>query len=372
MIYFDTAATSFYKPEIVKKSVIYAMNELTANPGRSGHAPSFRAGEMVFDTREKVKEFFNADNFDVIFTKNCTEALNLAIFGSVKSGDHIITTCYEHNSVLRPVFHLQELGVECTILDCDMKDLAKEIERAIKPNTKLIVVTATSNVTGEVSDYSAIGEVAKRHGVRLLVDGAQSSGHLKFDLKKSNIDMYAFAGHKGLLAITGVGGLIVKQGINLNPILFGGTGTDSINLHQPTDSIEGYEAGTIPTIPIASLGAGIDFLNKNFKEIEKIEAFLTKKMYFSLKNLDFIKLYSTENSQNVFSFNVLDYDSSLVADILNEEYEICVRPGLHCAPLIHKKLGTLNTGAVRVSLDHTNNEREIDYLISALKKIVKV
>ncbi len=370
MIYFDAAATSFYKPDIVKKSVVQAMNELTANPGRSGHILSAKASEMVFNTREKVKEFLHAEHYDVIFTKNCTEALNLAIFGTLNKGDHVISTSYEHNSVLRPLFRLNELGVESTILDCDMKDLPAEIEKAIKPNTKLIIVTATSNVTGEVSDFSIIGEIAKHHGIRFLVDGAQSSGHMEINLENSNVDMYAFAGHKGFGAITGVGGLVVKQGITLKPIMYGGTGTDSINLNQPTDSIEGYEAGTIPTIPIASLGAGVDFLTKNFENILKIETFLSKKMYYSLKNLDFIKLYSKESSRNVFSFNVLDYDSSLVADILNEDFNICVRPGLHCAPLIHKKLGTNQTGAIRVSLDHNNSEKEIDYLILALKQIV--
>ena len=371
MIYFDAAATSFYKPEIVKKSVVEAMNTLTANPGRGGHSPSIRAGELVFNARENVKNSFGANEYDVIFTKNCTEALNLAIMGSVGAGDHVITTSYEHNSVLRPLFFLKSRGVETTFLDCEMTDLPREIEQAIKTNTKLIVVTATSNVTGEVSDFSKIGEVAKKHGVRLLVDGAQSSGHIDVDLSNSGVDMYAFAGHKGLMSITGVGGLIVRKGLKLNPILFGGTGTDSINLAQPVESIEGFEAGTLPTIPIASLNAGINFLNKNFSEIKKIEQNLSKKIYFALKNLNFIKLYSKENSSNVFSFNVLDYDSSLIADILNEDYNICVRAGLHCAPLVHKKLKTVNQGAVRVSIDHNNNEREIAYLLHALNEIVK-
>ncbi len=372
MIYFDNAATSFYKPEQVKVAVLNAFNKYTANPGRSGHNLSISTADVVFETREKVKQFFNAFNHNVIFTKNCTEALNIAIFGSLNSGDHVITTCYEHNSVLRPLEKLKTDGVEVTTLFCDVNNLPTEIENAIKPNTKLIITTACSNVTGECPNIKEIGEVAKEHNVLYLVDGAQSSGHMEINLDDTNIDMYAFAGHKGLLAITGVGGLIVKNGITLKPLTYGGTGTESENLIQPTDIPEGLEAGTIPTISIISLNAGIDFLTKNFKKIIKIEQNLTKYLYFKLKKLKFLKILSTESSKNVISFNVKNLDSSLVANILNDQFNICVRSGLHCAPLIHKKNGTLFTGAVRVSLDFFNTFDEIDKLVEALIKIDKM
>lgn len=369
MIYFDNAATSFYKPERVKAAVINAFNNFTANPGRSGHNLSIKTDNIIFETREKVKQFFNAGNYNVIFTKNCTEALNLAIFGTLNAGDHVITTCYEHNSVLRPLEKLKENGVEVTTLFCDVAILPTEIEKEIKQNTKLIITTACSNVTGECPNLKEIGNIAKQHKIIYLVDGAQSSGHMDINLQLLNVDMYAFSGHKGLLSITGVGGLLIKNGLNLKPITFGGTGTESENLVQPTGMPEGFEAGTIPTIPIISLNAGIEFLTKNFKKIIKIEQNLTKYLYFKLKKLNFIKIYSKESSKNVICFNIKSLDSSFVANILNEQFNICVRSGLHCAPLIHKWLGTLNTGAVRVSLDFFNTFDEIDKLINALIKI---
>lgn len=369
MIYFDNSATSFYKPKAVKNAVINAINNLTANPGRSGHKLSQRVAEKVYDVREKVKKFFGAKDYDVIFTKNCTEALNLAILGTLKEGDHVIATCYEHNSVLRPLEYLRSKGVEVTILKCKMSEIALNIEKAIKENTRLIITTHVSNVTGDICDIVRVGEVCKKYGIRYLVDGAQSSGHLKIDLNKANVDMFAFAGHKGLMSITGVGGLVVRRGVSLSPIMFGGTGTDSLSLVQPVDSIEGFESGTIPTIPILSLGAGVDFLMKNFEIITKKEEKLSKYLYFSLKKLNFLKIYSKEDTSNIVTFNVENYDSATIANYLNEEFGICVRSGLHCAPMVHDYLGTTDIGAVRVSIDYNNTTEEIDYLIRVLKNI---
>lgn len=369
MIYFDNSATSFYKPNKVKQAVNKALNFLTANPGRSGHQLSTSVGEMVFDTREIIKSFFHAPNHQVVFTKNCTEALNLAIFGLLENGDHVVTTCYEHNSVLRALEQLKEKGVKITILDCELNEVDKKLADTLTPKTKLVIATGMSNVTGQSPNLDEIGKICKENHVLFLVDGAQSSGHMKIDLERSNIDMYAFAGHKGLCAITGVGGLLVKNEIKLNPILFGGTGTESENLKQPTDLPEGLEAGTLPTIPIASLKAGTEFMLENFDKILKVEQYLTEYMYQQLVKIKKIKFYSTIESKNVFSFNVVGLDSGAVADILNQKYKICVRSGLHCAPLIHKKLGSLQTGAVRASIDFNNTIQEIDYFIKAIKEI---
>ena len=277
MIYLDNSATSFYKPTEVKNCVINALNTLTANPGRGGYSASIKTGEEVFNTRELLKQFFNAANYEVIFTKNCTEALNLAILGSLKAGDHVITSVYEHNSVLRPLKYLQQHGVEVDFLDCPLEEFHKFALLKIKPNTKMIVCTAVSNVTGDYCNLNELCKIKEKHNLLVLIDGAQASGHIEIDLEKCNIDMYAFAGHKGLLSLTGVGGLIVKKGLTLQPILFGGTGTNSQNLVQPTDIPEGLEAGTIPTISIISLGAGTRFLIKNFKKIQKTEQNLSKK-----------------------------------------------------------------------------------------------
>ena len=368
MIYLDNAATSLIKPKFVKSAVINAMEKLCANPGRSGHKLSQDVAQVVFDTREKIKEFFNAKTHNVIFTKNCSEALNLSILGNLKNGDHVITTCYEHNSVLRTLEHLKSKGVEVTILDCDLADFSSEFESRIKANTKMIITNGVSNVTGEICNVKQVGKICKKHNLIYLVDGAQMCGHLKINVDEFGIDMLAFAGHKGMLGITGVGGLVVSQNINLNPIMFGGTGTESESLIQPATIPEGFEVGTLPTIPIVSLSAGLDFLNKNFKNLLKNEEKLSKYAYFQLKKLNFIEIYSKPTSCNVFSFNIKNQDSMAVANELNC-FGICVRAGFHCAPLIHKKLGTIVQGAIRVSLDFNNTEKDIDYLIFALKKI---
>lgn len=369
MIYLDNAATSFVKPNEVKKEVINSINFFTANPGRSGHKLSLDVALKVYETRENVKRFFNAENYELAFTKNCTEALNLAIFGSLKRGDHVITTCYEHNSILRPLERLKQNGVEVTILFEDMENLAEKINKEIKQNTKMVITTFVSNVTGEVCDIESVSKICKHKKILYLVDAAQACGHIEIDLQKLDVDMLAFAGHKGLLSITGVGGLLIKNLNNLTPIICGGTGTESENLIQPKDSIEGFESGTIPTISIFSLNAGVNFLNKNFQKIIKKEENLSKYAHFCLKKLNFLEIYSKESSKNVFSFNIKNLDSAYVSNVLNEKYNICVRSGLHCAPLVHKKLNTTEIGAVRVSLDFNNTFEEIDYLVRALKEI---
>lgn len=369
MIYFDNAATSLLKPYSVKRAVIDALNNYTANPGRSGHFRSMMVAEKIFDTREMLKHFFNANDYEVIFTKNCTEALNLAILGTLKAKDHIIVSCYEHNSVLRTLEHLKKDGIEVTMIYSDLNDFSNHLEENIKVNTKMVICTMVSNVTGESSDVESIGNFCQKHKLIYLADGAQASGHIKIDLTNSNIDFFCFAGHKGLMSITGVGGLVVKKGIKLSPIMFGGTGTESENLNQPDAIPEGFEAGTLPSIPIISLKAGVEFLEKNFSKIIEKEEKLTNYLYNSLKNLKFLTIYSKDDSKNVISFNMKNLDSSYLADLLDEKFQICVRAGLHCAPLIHKKLDTINTGTVRVSLDYNNRFEEIDRLVYALKSI---
>lgn len=369
MIYFDNAATSLLKPYSVKRAVIDALDNYTANPGRSGHFRSMMVAEKIFDTREMLKHFFNANDYEVIFTKNCTEALNLAILGTLKAKDHIIVSCYEHNSVLRTLEHLKKDGIEVTMIYSDLNDFSNHLEESIKVNTKMVICTMVSNVTGESSDVESIGNFCQKHKLIYLADGAQASGHIKIDLTNSNIDLFCFAGHKGLMSITGVGGLVVKKGIKLSPIMFGGTGTESENLNQPDAIPEGFEAGTLPSIPIISLKAGVEFLEKNFSKIIEKEEKLTNYLYNSLKNLKFLTIYSKDDSKNVISFNMKNLDSSYIADLLDEKFQICVRAGLHCAPLIHKKLDTINTGTVRVSLDYNNRFEEIDRLVYALKYI---
>lgn len=369
MIYFDNAATSFLKPNVVKQTVFNSINTLTANPGRSGHRLSQNVAEKVFETRQMLKSFFHAEDYSVIFTKNCTEALNLAILGMLKPGDKVITTCYEHNSVLRPLEMLKDKGIEVVVIDCDLKVFHNHLPNVITDNTKMVITTHVSNVTGDICDIEKVGKICKNYNIKYLVDGAQSSGHLNIDLTKCNVDMFAFAGHKGLLSLTGVGGLLVKENVSLTPIIFGGTGTNSEDLMQPQIMPEGFESGTVPSISIISLNASVKYLSKNFDKIIKREKELSRYLYNKLKDLQFIELYSTIDSNNVFSFNFKQHDSVAVANMLDEKYDICVRSGLHCAPLIHKKLKTIETGAVRVSIDFNNTYKEIDYLIFALKEM---
>ena len=259
MIYLDNGATTYYKPLEVKQAVINAMNLYTANAGRGAHKLAQISAEKVYEVREKVLSFFGASNHNCIFTSGCTSALNLAILGSMRFGGHIITTYLEHNSVLRPLEHLKELGkIEYTVLDdCDINSF----ENAIQPNTYMIITTQASNVTGERLNVKQINKVCKKYGLLHLVDTAQGAGHVFEDL--NDIDMIAFAGHKGLYGLGGVGGLVVKNGVELKPIMFGGTGTASESLTQPVGVPEGFEVGTVANIPIISLGAGIDYVVKN-------------------------------------------------------------------------------------------------------------
>ena len=362
MIYFDNAATTYYKPVQVKQVVNRAMNLYTANAGRGSHKLAQLSAEKIFNVREKMLKFFNANNHSCIFTSGCTSALNLAILGSAKAGGHVISTFLEHNSVLRPLQHLKDSG----IIDYTMVDdvTSKGIEQAILPNTYMVVTTLASNVTGQRLDIEKINSICKKYNLIHLVDTAQGAGHIFDDL--SMVDMIAFAGHKGLYGLGGVGGLIVNDSIKLKPIMFGGTGTMSESLVQPDIAPEGFEAGTLANIPIISLGAGVDYVIENKKYIITKEEQLNQYMRNMLDSLGFITPYYDKSSVGVYSFNVLDYDSGFISDYLSQNFGICTRSGLHCAPFVHKYFGTLDRGMVRVSISSDNTFEQIDVLKKAL------
>ena len=365
MIYLDNAATTYYKPYEVKQAVNKALNLYTANAGRGGHKLAQLSAEKIFETREKVLDFFDARNHNCIFTSGCTHALNLAILGSVKDGGHIITTYLEHNSVLRPLEYLKSIGkIEYTVLENMDKD---SFEQAILPNTYMIITTQASNVTGERIDINMVNNICKTHNLLHLVDTAQGGGHI-FD-SLNNVDIIAFAGHKGLYGLGGVGGLIVKDNVELKPIMFGGTGTTSESLVQPTMIPEGFEVGTSANIPIISIGAGIDYVNKNKKYIMQKEKMLHNAIIKMFNELSFITTYFAPNSVGVYSFNVMDYDSAYVSDYLNEKFGICTRSGLHCAPLVHRHFNTQDRGMVRVSFSSDNTLDDIKQLEIALKSL---
>lgn len=373
MIYFDNAATGGFKPSAVTSTAETVLKYLSANPGRSGHRLSIAGAEIVYNCRISVAKMFNSVPERVIFTKNCTEALNTAIFGTLKKGGHVITTVFEHNSVLRPLNALKNFGFIKldTVCPDDGKDIVKAIAEKITPDTYLIAVTAVSNVTGETFPLHRIGKLARENNIKLLVDGAQGGGHIPIDLKADNISMLALAGHKGLYGIMGSGALLFDENTDISPLTYGGTGTDSFNPVQPDVYPEKLEAGTLNLPAIAALNEGVNFISKNITNFNEQMIAVTEKLILALEELDGITVYSHPNPSGIVSFLTKHTDSTEVADILNKKYDIAVRGGFHCAPLMHKYLGTENSGLVRVSLAIQNSSSELSYFIRALKEICK-
>lgn len=375
MIYLDNASTTNHKPFCVKYAMHKALTKkYCANPGRSSHKYSINAGNVIFETRELVKEFFNAPNSqNIIFTSGCTEALNMAILGTVQKGKHIIYTTNEHNSVARPLEYLKNKGLITTTLietEDNGKVNPKKIENAITENTYLIIVNHTSNVTGATSDIHSIGQICKKHNIMFLVDAAQSAGHKKIDMINDNISMLAVAGHKGLLASQGVGVLAFGENIKIEPIKFGGTGTNSELLLPPIDYPESLEAGTSATPAIFSLNAGIKYVEKHFDKINKKIEMLTKYLIDELLKIKQVKLYTNKTDYNgVVSFRITNFTTSEIVSYFND-WNICIRSGLHCAPLCHKKLCTLNGGTVRVSISSFNYKWQIKKFIKLLKILI--
>ncbi|NLJ98182.1 MAG: aminotransferase class V-fold PLP-dependent enzyme [Tissierellia bacterium] len=378
MIYFDNAATSFPKPEMVYDSIMKVMKEYGANPGRSGHKLALKLGREIFETRETIAKLFNIKNpMNLIFTFNCTESLNIGIKGILEKGDHVITTSMEHNSVLRPIKALEKLGIEVTIVDGDSKGRIDplHIEESIKENTKLIVTTHISNLTGTIMPIHTIGKIAKENGVYYLVDGAQSAGVYDIDVEKMNIDMLAFPGHKGLLGPQGTGGLYIKEGLDIREMGQGGTGSTSHLLEQPDIRPDRYESGTPNGPGIIGLGAGVEYiLEKGIDKIRIHEEELTKHFIEEVTKIDKVKVYGpldTKYQAAVVPLNIGDLDSSELSYILDQNYDIEVRPGLHCAPLAHKTIGTFEQGVVRFSFGPFNTHEEIELGIKAIKEISK-
>lgn len=372
MIYFDNSASTLLKPKNVQRAVLSALTTFSANPGRSGHIEALKSAMEVEKVREKLKKYTNAD--EVIFTGGCTHALNLAILGFCHEG-HIVCTENEHNSVLRPLEHLKEnYNVTYSVAkQANKKGITwQDIEKEIKNDTKLVICNHISNVNGDVAEIEDIGHHLKEKGIAFLVDGAQGGGHFRYDMKKMEIDMLIFSPHKGFYSPQGVGVLLKSNKINLSPILFGGTGTNSLELHQPNFSPEKYESGTICTPAILGFGAGIDFVEENFVNIKEKMEDLTTYLHYEFSKLP-IEIYtSTENANGVFAFNIPNMNSNEVATYLNDKYEICVRGGYHCAPFKHKALGTIEQGAVRVSFSIANTFQEVERLNLAIKHLLKL
>ena len=375
MIYLDNASTTNKKPLCVKLAVKKALSKkYCANPGRSSHNLSINAGNVIYETRELLNNFFGGNGAsNVALTSGCTEALNLAILGTVKKGGNVVYTTNEHNSVARPLEQLKKSKKITTTLvktNASGEVEPKDIENAITDKTYLVIVNHTSNVTGATSNISKIGEICKRKGVMLLVDGAQSAGHKNIDMQRDGISMFAVAGHKGLLACQGVGALLFTDNVEIKPQKFGGTGTNSEQLLPPIVYPDSLEAGTSPTPAIFSILAGTKYVKKHFKKIntkiENLTGYLLDELY-KRKNL---KIFTLKNCKNgVVSFKVLGIEPSDVVNYFNQ-HKICVRAGLHCAPLCHKQLETIQGGTIRVSISHYNHKWEIKRFLKLLDKLI--
>jgi len=376
MIYLDNAATSFPKPQQVIDAVVDCLKNKGANPGRSSHQGALEASRIIFETREKLAQLFGVDDSsNIIFALNTTDALNLGIKGILQSGDHVITTSMEHNSVSRPLNTLGQKGVLVTKIKCDAKgypDLG-EMEKAINDKTKLIVTTHASNLTGTLMPLIEIAEIAKRNGLLYMVDAAQTAGTFQINVREIGIDMLACAGHKALLGPQGTGMLYVAPDVELAELRQGGTGGHSEEPLQPRTRPDRYESGTPNTPGIAGLGAGIDFIQTTgIDAIREKEEKLFRRLYEGLRTIDGVQLYgptAEEPRAAVLSLNINGIGCHEVAFILDKAFGIATRPGLHCAPDAHTTIGTIETGTVRLSVGFFNSEQDIDTTVKAIAHI---
>lgn len=375
MIYFDNAATTLRKPDCVIRAVTDAMSSL-GNSGRGVHGSALSASRIIYETRIALAELFGAENPErIAFTANATQALNIAIKGVLNPGDHVITTALEHNSVLRPLYEMEERGVQLTILSADSRGNIRyeDFEKELRPNTKVIVTTHGSNLTGNLLDIQRIGDIAKKHDLIYIVDASQTAGVFDIDVQKMHIDILCFTGHKGLLGPQGTGGICVREGVRVRPLLSGGSGVQTYLRSHPPQMPTALEAGTLNGHGIAGLGAAVRYLQETglpairAKEQELMWAFYTR-----VREIPGITVYGDFGSRNrcaIVSLNIRDYDSGEVSDALSEHYGIATRPGAHCAPLMHQALGTVEQGAVRFSFSHYNTEEEINIAVSALREL---
>jgi cysteine desulfurase family protein len=378
MIYLDNAATTLKKPDCVVQAVTHALTSM-GNSARGTHDSALQSARSVFQARSSIAKLFNAPGPErVAFTKNSTEALNLAICGLFNQGDHVITTDLEHNSVLRPLYRLESEGIiTLSVVPADKTGRVDydDFTRLLCGQTRGIVCTHASNLTGNTLDLHRIGQIARAHNLFLVVDASQSAGVLDIDMEQMGISVLCFTGHKSLMGPQGTGGLCVARDVDLRPLQVGGSGTESFSPTHPTEMPTRLEAGTLNGHGIAGLGAGVDFiLETGVERIRRHEIALAKRFYDGVTNLPGITVYGDFSSWErtaVVALNIGDYDSGAVSDALWEDYAIATRPGAHCAPRLHNVLGTAEQGAVRFSFCWFNTEEEVDTAISALRELAQ-
>ena len=377
MIYLDNAATTLHKPQQVIDAVVHAMQSM-GNCARGTHEEALDAARTVYDARVRLASLFGCPRVDhVAFTANSTEALNMARNGLIDPGDHVISTDLEHNSVLRPLYRLEaEHGAELSFVPADKLgnvDYA-DFERLMKPNTRAVVCTNASNLTGTVLDIERIAKTAHSHGALVIVDASQTAGCWPIDMKKMGIDVLCFTGHKGLMGPQGTGGICVKEGIEIRPFKVGGSGVQSYSRTHPAEYPTRLEAGTLNGHGIAGLGAAAKFISETGVEnIHAKERSLMLRFYEGVKNIEGVTVYGdfTKDKTAIVALNIRDYESGEVSYELSQGYGIATRPGAHCAPRMHKALGTTEVGAVRFSFSFYNTEEEIDEAVRAVAELAK-
>ena len=368
MIYLDNAATTFPKPPSVINEVTRCLKKYCGNPGRSSHALAIAAAEKIYDTRERIANFTGTTAENIVFTPNATYALNLAIKGTIKKRCHCIVSDLEHNSVLRPLYKIASIyGCEISVYDTDLEP-REAIIPLIREDTEVIITTAASNVTGRVVNIEEISSICEERNLKLIIDASQYLGHIDIDLSKINYHILCSAGHKALFGIQGSGFAIFNTRQNIDTLIEGGSGIDTFSMSMPTLLPERYEAGTLFTPAIAGLCAGVEYIESiGINEIRLHIDQLTERIWEMLSSLNGINIYGAENG--IISFNKSDYSSAAISEHLNK-HGIATRSGYHCAPLIHRKLGTEKTGAVRISLSFLNTQKECDSFFKAMKDLI--
>lgn len=375
MIYLDNAATTMRKPQEVIDAVVRAMSSM-GNAGRGVNDASLSASRIIYDTRERLCRMFGGtDPRQVVLTCNSTESLNIAIRGLLSPGDHVITTMLEHNSVLRPLYDLEAKGTSLTIIESDKRGRfdIEDMKKAVRPETKMIVCTNGSNLTGNYVELKPIGEFAREHGILFVVDASQTAGVFPINVEEMKIDVLCFTGHKGLLGPQGTGGMYVREGVNIRPLKAGGTGVQTYSKTQPVQMPTALEAGTLNGHGIAGLHAALIYLEEHgIDKIRAREQELMRRFYEGVKDIENVTVYGDFDTMDrcaIVTLNIGDYDSSEVSDELLTGYGISTRSGGHCAPLMHKALGTVEQGAVRFSFSHYNTDEEVDAAVKAVREL---
>lgn len=378
MIYLDNAATTLQKPRPVGQAMLDAL-QTAGNPGRGAHEPTLHAARLVYETRTALAELLGADDPSCIaFTANATQSLNMALCGLLHPGDHVLTTVCEHNSVLRPLYRLQKNGVQLDFVEADARGVLRyeQFEQKLRPNTRAVVISHASNVTGNVADVAFVADFAKKHDLLLVLDAAQTAGIQPLDVKTLGADVLCFTGHKGLLGPQGTGGAYVRPGLRVAPLVVGGSGVHSFAEEHPAQMPTALEAGTLNVPGIAGLGAGVRWiLQQGVQTLQEKETAWAQLFYEQLQEVENLTFYGdfSGNAPRVpiVSLNIGDEDSAWVADALWEDAGICVRAGAHCAPLLHKTLGTAAQGVVRFSFSHANTEEEVLRAAKAVRTLAR-